>query len=452
MARDPFRAKGPVNDAVVRSVDWHLFELSASLLTADTEEGMFQETLAWFQPRHAEEVIEERFNMGLCGYPLCNLHLTSERDNRKGNSRRVLSSSSPTYRIDYKTKQIYEIEKSRLYCSIKCLEQSELWINQLDSTLPYGREVARRLMKEKGNKTSTASGGMIDDVLSVLQQTDVESFTKANNTARSEKQQKQLQEQLQDQLEPLPAFHHPSMSNTGEVLVKGVIPGQSILLDTNTSYQVNDQPKDDSQRVDKSDPSGAVPVRTNLEEMFATMRALQIKHGLLPTAPTAISSGDNVSPPIAESMDIILKGKQEIKELSRTSQITGNDGLDQISSVNNSKVSISDIPPVNDSQKTATDLTSEGRSNAVNKTTRRKTVEWNLPVAENAMEKQSRKRVQPRPAVAMSMNVIERPSAVPLSAAALLTKKEPAADGIGQRYLGDIEGHVPLSYDEEASA
>lgn len=140
-----------ISENLKRAVDWKIFELTSALIDEDVDGLDFEESIQWFQPKHAEEVIEERTTEGLCGYPLCSKSLPKSKLNKA------------RYRIDYKEKKIYEIDKSIFYCSVDCLEKCEIWMKHLDMTLPYGRPVVKQLNLENHKKVT------IDDVLDLLE-------------------------------------------------------------------------------------------------------------------------------------------------------------------------------------------------------------------------------------------------------------------------------------------
>jgi len=140
-----------ISENLKRAVDWKIFELISALIDEEVDGLDFEESIQWFQPKHAEEVIEERTTEGLCGYPLCSKPLPKSKLNKA------------RYRIDYKEKKIYEIDKSIFYCSVDCLEKCEIWMKHLDMTLPYGRPVVKQLNLENHKKVT------IDDVLDLLE-------------------------------------------------------------------------------------------------------------------------------------------------------------------------------------------------------------------------------------------------------------------------------------------
>jgi hypothetical protein len=163
--------KKMVSDDLKRAVDWKLFEISSLLIDRHVDGGDFEESFQWFQARHAEEVVEERTNEGLCGYPLCKESLSSAKLNHS------------KYRIDYKDKKIYEVDKSAYYCSSNCLEKTEIWLKNLDMTVPYSRPVVKSLNLEEFKKAT------IEDVLDLLslqeEQEEKQTKPQKNNTKKT---------------------------------------------------------------------------------------------------------------------------------------------------------------------------------------------------------------------------------------------------------------------------
>jgi hypothetical protein len=203
-----------VSEELRRAVDWKIFEISSLLIDRNVDNIDFEESTEWFQSRHAEEVIEERVNEKLCGYPLCSNSLSLSPS--KGDS-------SQRFRIDYKEKKIYEIEKSMNYCCFDCLEKSELWIKALDITLPYTRPVVKSLKSSEIEKVT------INDVLDLLEPNSL--AVKPSNAVNplpnppplpvNNKKSNHSSNSNDDQsiLNPPPLYSHPFVDQHGSVNV-----------------------------------------------------------------------------------------------------------------------------------------------------------------------------------------------------------------------------------------
>ena len=227
-----------VNASLQRMVDWKVFELSALLIDKDITKELYQEGQLWLQPRHLDEIIEERVNNSLCGHLLCNNSLTSS--NRP--------SSGTRYRLEYNNKRVFEVNEDALkYCCLECYERSEIYRRNLDTSAPYSRPVAKELIKEHAkhqNPQATAAGMTvgdsyatkgIDDIISLLSRgeeavnivSEVSSPNIKNNIrgecanssdedehtkdlARKDKEQQQM-------LSPPPIYSSQSLSEYGEV-------------------------------------------------------------------------------------------------------------------------------------------------------------------------------------------------------------------------------------------
>jgi Rtr1/RPAP2 family len=119
--------------ASLLDIDRKLFYIQSKLLdTNDTTpvEDVLSEAKLWFQPRHYTEIIEERSNDSRCGYPSCRNPI-------------IRPSDVPSIlKISYKEKRIYEIGRSKLFCSWDCLQKSAIFEAGLCDTHPASRQVA----------------------------------------------------------------------------------------------------------------------------------------------------------------------------------------------------------------------------------------------------------------------------------------------------------------------
>ena len=121
--------------ALERAVTWKIFEVQAALYSENATDTDLSDCVIWLQPRHYCEIIEERVTANMCGYPLCrnNIHYSSS------------TSNSPTYRISYKEKKIFEVGDSKCYCSEHCQEVSHVFSASLSNTAPIARKCAESL-------------------------------------------------------------------------------------------------------------------------------------------------------------------------------------------------------------------------------------------------------------------------------------------------------------------
>lgn len=129
-------------------LDRKLFYVQSKLLESnysETDDKVLSEAHLWFQPRHYLEVIEERSNDSRCGYPIC------------GNSIIRPSDVSSILKISYREKRLYEIGRSKLFCSCACLQKSAIFEASLPETHPASRQVAVDFLSQLGDKSSSAS-------------------------------------------------------------------------------------------------------------------------------------------------------------------------------------------------------------------------------------------------------------------------------------------------------
>lgn len=63
-----------------------------------------------------DSIVQERYILRLCGYPLCQNTLTREWKQR--------------YHISLRDKRIYDVEIRKLYCSVRCMDNSTNYRNE----------------------------------------------------------------------------------------------------------------------------------------------------------------------------------------------------------------------------------------------------------------------------------------------------------------------------------
>ena len=94
--------------------------------------------IQWLQPRHYEEIIDERVADGRCGYPLCPKSLQQQISYQ--NIRQLYSKQSKTSETVMKN-----------YCSTKCCERGERYSKSLDESSPLTRKIVSSLdLSEQG--------------------------------------------------------------------------------------------------------------------------------------------------------------------------------------------------------------------------------------------------------------------------------------------------------------
>lgn len=237
-----------VNASLQRMVDWKVFELCALLIDRDITEELCIEGRTWLQPRHLDEVIDERVNNDLCGHLPCNNGL--KKGPRPGSGTR--------YRLEYNTKRIFEINEEALkFCCVECYQASLVYRQTLDTSVPYSRACAKELIKQQAKQQlqqatpagSTAIGVSyankgIDDIISLLSRGEeaLESvsqptspLTKSNNPHRQKAtsvgsdDEDDKDRQQQQMLSPPPLYSNQNLSEYGEVSNVEFAAGQPII-------------------------------------------------------------------------------------------------------------------------------------------------------------------------------------------------------------------------------
>ena len=129
-------------------LDRKLFYVQSKLLESnftESDEKVLSEAHSWFQPRHYLEVIEERSNDSRCGYPICSNSIIRPSD------------VSSILKISYKEKRLYEIGRSKLFCSCTCLQKSAIFEASLPETHPASRQVAVDFLSQISDKSAASA-------------------------------------------------------------------------------------------------------------------------------------------------------------------------------------------------------------------------------------------------------------------------------------------------------
>lgn len=413
-----FATKKIVSDQLRRAVDYKIFEISALLIEKNVDPVVFRESIQWFQPRHGEEVIEERYCEGLCAYPLCNRSISKR-------------SSHGKYRIDSKNQKIYEVEFSHYYCSDKCLEIAQKWIFQLDNSLPYGRSCAAQLDKEKySNKSS------ISDILDIIGST--------GNMAGSLKEDQSDSATIDENGNLPPLYSNPLISITGQVKEKSQVSPSNFTIPEPLSSNPSTSQKREiiPSRKTLNDISPSKTDSSNLlitdskitdtqkvNEILNSMKELQSKYK------TQSQTNDQSYnerfrpplPPLAEEMT------DEAKLLSQTSKATPTNISTKslVTPPHSEEEVIQEFEQMKVADKVLTNQTNYVKVNE------KKTVVWAEPTIPNdskhIIPSNSTPSGPTRSEVTsisnasriVGLTIQEKSNAAPLSAAALLTKREP---------------------------
>ena len=137
--------------STIGKVDRKIFGVQSELLRCRNPEDfdkVKEMGKQWLQPRHLSEIVEERSMEGICGYPAC-----SKKINKNP------STSTPTLRISYKEKRLYEVDGSIKFCCSDCLKAAASYEASLEDTNPAGRDVAQALLE---NVEDLEEGSILD--------------------------------------------------------------------------------------------------------------------------------------------------------------------------------------------------------------------------------------------------------------------------------------------------
>lgn len=185
--------KGHQKDNLLyRKAERKLFQLQAALVSPEAApEETLRSAQLWFQPRHFEEVVEERAVEGICGYPIC------------GNEVNPCNNDEPKFRINYNEKKVFEVTESRKYCSISCLELSSKFLMSLDGSVPASRPIAQSLLSSAEDMDVQG----IDTILEILSSGDSSQIT-PESSKLSQNEKLGI---------PVPIYSNPLMAVGGKV-------------------------------------------------------------------------------------------------------------------------------------------------------------------------------------------------------------------------------------------
>lgn len=79
--------------------------------------------------RDYDDVVEERFILKLCGYPLCSKRLTKEWNQ--------------AYQISLSDRRVYDVKERKLFCSVSCMDTSRRYRDENLPELPVWLREAR---------------------------------------------------------------------------------------------------------------------------------------------------------------------------------------------------------------------------------------------------------------------------------------------------------------------
>lgn len=122
MAEAPHLDKKPIDpDRVLKILECRrrIADFVESMLEQDIELDQLRAGETLICQADFDDIVQERYILKLCGYPLCSNKLTKEWRQR--------------YHLSLKDRRIYDVEVRKLYCSVNCMERSKKY---RDENLP----------------------------------------------------------------------------------------------------------------------------------------------------------------------------------------------------------------------------------------------------------------------------------------------------------------------------
>eukprot|EP01033_Poteriospumella_lacustris_P011633 gene11633-8287_t len=451
-----------------RAVDWKLFELTSCLISDEVSPEDFEQSKLWFQERHAQDVVEERFTCGMCAYPLCTNPLKTYSKATPFKDRNSSSAVSPTkalvttadtkYRVDYATKQIYHVERSKYYCSDTCLTAGETWIARLDGMAPYARShLTKNLLKQDASfseKRLQSEKIPIDEVLALLDHSSptktktmdvVETTAPVASTPR-----------VVDGDAPPPAYDHAHLTAEGAVRVE-VIHG--------TPHLQSAAPPSTDAASEK--PLAAALDVSRLVSTAATKLQQLHSHDAAPSTAAAATDAVPRQPAIRKVRPTALRGAAVAAAAGTATAADAAAEAATPATQPSVETLLADMAALQ--TKYGLSGPAPGPSGVVLPSATvavsargPKTVSWETPAAPSAPASaasaatsvaaaepaKAKAAAAARPAAAarkgplVALKIVERDNVQPLSAAALPTKREPSATGAAESSLSSSVGSL----------
>ncbi|XP_003744444.1 uncharacterized protein LOC100902359 [Galendromus occidentalis] len=134
-----------------RDLDKKSLESVEALLEKNISESQLLEHCNNLWQQSYQDCTEERALAELCGYPVCDNPVASQ------------NLKMPKYKICVRSKKVYSTEKHRIFCSLRCAENSE-WLKSQLSELPLWMVEApyRRKINLREDDRNIPKGGNLD--------------------------------------------------------------------------------------------------------------------------------------------------------------------------------------------------------------------------------------------------------------------------------------------------
>ncbi|KAM3838969.1 putative RNA polymerase II subunit B1 CTD phosphatase RPAP2 isoform 1-T2 [Vipera latastei] len=165
---DAAERKAALEAAIRKKIEYErkALQVVEHLLEEDITKEFFVNCGRLITPSHYQDVVEERFIIKLCGYPLCQNKLQNVPKQK--------------YKISTKTNKVYDITERKRFCSNFCYKASKYFEGQISKTPVWLREEERPPAIEVLKKESSGySGEEIQLVSERIKALDIENPTPA---------------------------------------------------------------------------------------------------------------------------------------------------------------------------------------------------------------------------------------------------------------------------------
>lgn len=126
MVDDPIVYKKPISPKrVLKILEYRrkVVDFVESMLESDIEPEQLEAGEKLICQADFNDIVQERYILRICGFPLCSNKLTREWHQR--------------YKLSLRDRKIYDVEVRKLYCSVACMERS---IRYRDTKLPQVKD------------------------------------------------------------------------------------------------------------------------------------------------------------------------------------------------------------------------------------------------------------------------------------------------------------------------
>ncbi|XP_042318799.1 putative RNA polymerase II subunit B1 CTD phosphatase RPAP2 isoform X2 [Sceloporus undulatus] len=176
---DAAQRKAALETAIRKKIEYErkALKIVERLLEDDVTEEFLVNGGKFITPSHYKDVVEERFIIKLCGYPLCRNRLQN-----------VLKQK---YKISTKTNKVYDITERKCFCSNFCYRASKYFEGQISQSPVWLRDEERppdiHLLQEGTRGHSGKEVKLVSEGISALDiESPVPETTQGNSSTESE--------------------------------------------------------------------------------------------------------------------------------------------------------------------------------------------------------------------------------------------------------------------------